>query len=502
MIKNYCFSKLAICLALVFSISSSRAQVSTLAGGAGNVDYVDAVGTAARMGRMSGNMVCDGKGNLYFADFQNWRIRKVRLSDGTVTTVTGSGPAGYVNGTLSEAKFYSPRGLAIDAAGEILYVSDRDCIRKIDLVNGVVSIVAGQGGSIQGSYQDGIGTAARFNGPYGLALDGAGNLFVADQQNNRVRKIRLSDAEVTTVAGRYVGSGDGQGTSGRFSAPGFLVYDGSGYLYVSDQNNHRIRSIRLSDAMVETVAGSSAGFADGSGTAAQFNYPSGLALDHSGNLYVGDYSNRRVRMVKLSSKDVTTLTGSAYGFVNGSLQQALFSYVTSLVFDEDGNLYVGDETNYAIRKIATGVLPVHFGTVQAAIKNETLYVSWQTLAETNSAHFLIQASDNGQQFTTIQTIQSKATAGNSNSALTYSSAIPLSAISISAGLLLLGVMANGRRRYAVTWVGALLCMLSFSCSRKGIITGMDKERLLVRIVQVDKDGKEQVSKVVSAVREQ
>jgi|GEM_PF-3314183 len=501
MIKNYRFSKLAICLALVFSIGSSRAQVSTLAGGAGNVDYVDAVGTAARMGRMSGNMVCDGKGYLYFADYQNWRIRKIRLSDGMVTTVTGSGP-GYINGTLSEAKFYSPRGLAIDAAGETLYVSDKDCIRKIDLANGVVSIVAGDGNSIQGSYRDGIGTAARFYGPYGLALDGAGNLFVADQQNNRVRKIRLSDAEVTTVAGRYVGSDDGQGTSGRFSAPGFLVYDGSGYLYVSDQNNHRIRSIRLSDAMVETVAGSSPGFANGAGTAAQFNYPSGLALDHSGNLYVGDYSNYRVRKIRLSNRAVTTLAGSVSGFVNGSLQQALFRYVTSLVFDGDGNLYVGDETNYAIRKIAAGVLPVHFGNIQATIKNETLYVTWQTLTETNSAHFLIQASYNGQHFTTIQTIQSKAMTGNSSGVLTYSSAIPLPAISISAALLLLGVMANGRRRYAVAWVAALLCMLSISCSRKGTIDGMDKKRLLVRIVQVDQDGKEQVSKVITAVREQ
>lgn len=501
MIKNYCFSKLLLGIICVFFISISKAQVSTLAGGADNVAFADAVGTAARMGRMSGSMVCDGKGFMYFADYQNWRIRKIRLSDGTVTTVTGSGP-GYVNGSLSDAKFYSPRGLAIDAAGENLYVSDKDCIRKIDLVNGVVSLVAGDGNSIQGSFYDGSATSARFKGPYGLALDDAGSLYVADQGNNRIRKIRLSDGSVTTFAGyKYSGDYDGQGANARFESPGFLIADGSGYLYLSDQNNHRIRRIGLADAMVTTIAGSSSGFANGQGTAAQFNYPGGLALDHSGNLYVGDYLNYRIRKIRLSDMTVTTFAGSTYGFVNGTLPNARFSYVTSLVFDENGNLYAGDETNYAIRKIANIALPVHWGKVQAGIKNEALHITWETLAETSNAYFLIQASNDGEHFATIQTIQSKAADGNSSTVLEYRATIPLSMISLSAGFLLLGVLGPGRRRYAVALISVILGVCSFACTKKEIVKGIEAEKLWVRIVQVDKDGREQVSKVMRVVRE-
>lgn len=502
MIRNYSFSKLLFFFSLLAVTIISSAQVSTLAGGADNVAYVDAVGTAARMGRMSGNMVCDGKGYLYFADYQNVRIRKIRLSDGAVTTVTGSG-YGYVNGLLSEAKFWLPRGLAIDAAGENLYVSDQDCIRKIDLVNGLVSIVAGNGNSIQGSYLDGVGTNARFKSPYGLALDGSGNLYVADQGNNRIRQVRLSDGNVTTFAGyRYPGNDDGQGTNASFQSPGFITYDGAGYLYLSDQNNHRIRRLRLSDAMVTTIAGSSAGFTNGTGTAAQFNYPGGLALDRSGNLYVGDYLNYSVRKINLSNMSVSTLTGNGTpGYINGTLQNARFRYVTSLVFDENGNLYVGDETNYAIRKIASGALPVYFGKMQATVKNENLYISWQTLTESNNDHFLVQLSLDGANFTTIRTVQSKATEGNSSEAIAYSSTIPLTTLSLSAGFLLTAIMFGRYRRY-VFIIAVIVCgVLSFSCGKKDIFKDIENSKLFVRIVQVDKDGMEQVSKVVQVVRE-
>ena len=217
---------------------------------------------------------------MYVADQENHRIRKITTS-GVVSTLAGS-TYGYADGTGTSAKFNYPFGVAVDGAGNV-YVADQGNhrIRKIT-TSGVVSTLAG---STYG-YTDGTGTSAQFKYPIGVAVDGAGNVYVADQSNHRIRKITTSGV-VSTLAGSTQGYTDGTGTSAQFSYPRGVAVDGAGNVYVADRYNHRIRKITAS-GVVSTLAGSSQGYTDGTGTSAKFDYPSGVAVDGAGNVYVAD----------------------------------------------------------------------------------------------------------------------------------------------------------------------------------------------------------------------
>jgi hypothetical protein len=189
------------------------------------------------------------------------------------------------------ARFRNPLGVVPDGAGN-LYVADtdNDTIRKVVLATGAVTTLAGTAGSI--GYADGIGAAARFNGPTGLATDGAGNLYVADTGNNTIRKVVLATGVVTTLAGNATlpGSADGTGPAARFISPRGVALDGAGNLYVADEGNHTVRVMVLATGAVTTLAGAAGmyGNMDGTGAAARFNSPFGVAADGAGNLN-GDY---------------------------------------------------------------------------------------------------------------------------------------------------------------------------------------------------------------------
>ena len=217
-------------------------------------------------------MAVDSSGNVYVADTWNHRIRKIS-------------PAGVVT---TFAKFRSPEGVAVDSRGYV-YVADTS-IRKISPA-GVVTTFAG---SSEG-YMDGTGTAAQFNRPNGVAVDSSGNVYVADTWNNRIRKISPAGV-VTTLAGSSYGYMDGPGAAAKFLNPEGVAVDSSGNVYVADDGNNRIRKISPA-VVVTTLAGSSYGYMDGPGTAAKFNNPTGVAVDSSGNVYVADYSNNRIRKI-------------------------------------------------------------------------------------------------------------------------------------------------------------------------------------------------------------
>ena len=315
-------------------------MVTTLAGS--TQGYMDGTGTAAQFYSPSGVAV-DSSGNVYVADTINNRIRKIDPA-GVVTTLAGSS-AGYVDDTGTAAKFSSPTGVAVDSSGNV-YVADfgNNRIRKIDPA-GVVTTFAG---STSGD-DDGTGTAAQFYNPYGVAVDSSGHVYVADSNNHRIRKISPTGV-VTTFAGSSSGNADGTGTAAQFDQPYGVAVDSSGHVYVADLGNSRIRKIDPA-GVVTTLAGSSAGDADGTGSAAQFNSPHGVAVDSSGNVYVADLGNNRIRKIDPAGV-VTTFAGSTSGYMDGALTAAKFKDPSGVTVDSSGNVYVADNNNHRIRKIS------------------------------------------------------------------------------------------------------------------------------------------------------
>uniref|UniRef100_UPI003743F19A hypothetical protein n=1 Tax=Psychroflexus aurantiacus TaxID=2709310 RepID=UPI003743F19A len=229
--------------------------------------------------------------------------------------------SGFADGTGRSAQFSKPYGVAVDASGTV-YVADYNNhrIRKTTPA-GVVSTLAG---STQG-FADGTGSSAQFSKPYGVAVDASGNVYVADFNNHRIRKTTPAGV-VSTLAGSTSGFADGTGSSAQFSKPYGVAVDASGNVYVADFNNHRIRKTTPA-GVVSTLAGSTQGFADGTGSSAQFNYPIGVAVDASGTVYVADANNHRIRKITPAGA-VSTLAGSTYGFADGTGISAQFANPT------------------------------------------------------------------------------------------------------------------------------------------------------------------------------
>ena len=276
------------------------------------------------------DVAVDSTGNIYVADTDNHKIKKI-TTDGVVTTFAGTIP-----GT-----FNSPSGLTVDPAGNI-YVADTgsNTIKKITS-DGVVTTFAG---TITGT----------FNSPRGLDVDSAGNIYVADYGSNTIKKI-TPDGVVTTFAGSGVqGFKNALNVAAEFNSPIDIVIDSAGNIYVADMNNNKIRKIdRSNNDMVTTFAGSSLGYADGSTTDAKFKYPSGLTMDFAGNIYVTDSYNNRIRHITTDGV-VSTIAGSGTlgNAIGPPLASAEFNYPEGISVDSSLNLYIADSANNQIRKIA------------------------------------------------------------------------------------------------------------------------------------------------------
>lgn len=227
----------------------------------------------------------------------------INCNSQTVSKFAG-GVQGFADGLGSTAKFKNPWGIAVDAIGN-LYVADsaNNRIRKIT-PDGLVSTLAG--GNL--GFADGIGSEALFKYPTGVAVDANGNVFVADMQNNAIRKI-TPNGTVTTIAGGTFGNADGIGILAQFSAPYGIAIDNNGSIYIADRENSRIRKI-TNESIVTTFAGSTSGFADGTGTQAQFWNPFSVSVDALGNIIVGE--THRIRKIT-NTGVVTTLAGSLIG---------------------------------------------------------------------------------------------------------------------------------------------------------------------------------------------
>ena len=358
--------------------------VCTLAGQAMSSGSSDGNGSDARFHYPSG-IAADNAGNLYLADTDNHTIRKIVASTGAVTTLAGlAGISGSADGTGSDARFNNPSGVAVDGTGNV-YVADtmNNTLRKVTSL-GVVSTLAGSPGTV-GSV-DGMGSAALFQGPQGLAIDTGSNLYVADTNNHTIRKVVPSTGVVTTAAGLAGNSGstDGLGSLGRFNYPAGVAIDGAGNLYVADTENHTIREISPSGT-VSTLAGlaGSSGGVDGTGSAARFDSPSDLAVDSSGNVYVVDTDNFTIREIVPSTGVVTTLAGlaGASGSTDGVGSAVRFFHPAGIAVDSSSNLYVADTDNHTVR---VGLLPV-----APAIQTQP---QSRTVTAGNSVQFSVTAS--------------------------------------------------------------------------------------------------------------
>lgn len=327
--------------------------VTTLAGLAGSSGSADGPGSTARFNAPDGVAV-DSAGNIYVADHWNSTIRKL-TPDGVVTTLAGlAGSSGSADGTGSAARLGSPSGVAVDGGGNI-YVTDPwiNTIRRIT-PTGTVSTIAGVSAYESSGSSDGAGSVARFSGPQEAAVDGAGNVYVADTINHTIRKIAV-DAVVTTLAGLAGSSGatDGTGSAARFYYPKGVATDGSGNVYVADNWNHTVRKI-TSAGVATTLAGlaGNSGSTDGTGSAARFFGPEGVAVDSTGNIYIADNLNHTIRKVTPVGA-VTTFAGAAgsTGSADGTGSAARFNFPEGMAVDGSGNVYVADSGNFTIRKI-------------------------------------------------------------------------------------------------------------------------------------------------------
>jgi RHS repeat-associated protein len=286
----------------------------------------------------------------------------------STTTFAGTGSSGSNNGNTSFATFNNPLNSAVDAAGNV-YIADagNSMIRKIN-PSGIVSTFAGAG---YAGYADGTGTAAVFRHPSFIAIDATGTLFVSDQQNHRIRKISPSGVVSSFVGSGSIGSANGTGTAASFQYPMGMAFDASGNLFVADAYNHKIRKITPSGVVSDFAGSGAAGAANGAGASASFNRPMGLAFDTAGNLYVADRDNAMIRKITPAGV-VSTLAGSLpRGYVDGPGNVAKLN-TNNLIVDADGNIYVVDQGNNMIRKVSpSGEVSTLAGSLTAGDANGT-----------------------------------------------------------------------------------------------------------------------------------
>ena len=333
---------------VTFSTSSTLSGVSGLVStfaGSGTAGFNDGTGTTALFSN-PGGMASDASGNIYVCDVFNNRIRKI-APDGTVTTIAGSGVAGNIDGPALSAQFYAPQGLAVDAQGNI-FIADygNNLIRELEASTGSVKTVAGNG--IPGYVDGEVFKTAEFNGPCALAIDANNVIYVADRNNNAIRKINTNGTTNTVAGTKAAGYFNTTQNAANlvyayFRSPSGLALDANGNIYVADIGNSAIRKI-TSAGVVTTIAG-------GPGQSSLLGSPAALAMDKQGNFLIADESGR---IIELTAANVLyDLAGAANvsGYAEGSGTAAKFSNPQGICITPAGNIFVSDFNNNRIRKV-------------------------------------------------------------------------------------------------------------------------------------------------------
>jgi sugar lactone lactonase YvrE len=357
---------------------AQNVAIHTFAGST-NAGTTNGFGSNARLNHPAG-AAADSSGIVYVADTENSTIRKI-TADGYASTLAGLATNyGSVDGSGDIARFYGPQALAADSSGQ-LYVADtgNSTIRQVS-VSGSVSTLAGTAGHFNSF--DGLGGYAQFYHPEGIAVDPAGNIYVADTWNHTVRVIRFPSQVSTFVglAGNF-GATDGTNSKARFNRPTGIAIDAATNLFVADCFNHTIRKITPS-GMVTTIAGLAGawGSADGTNNCARFYLPQGISVSAGGDLFVSDSGNQTVRKISLLDTNwiVTTVAGASGtgGFANGVGTAAEFDFPCGIATDPAGNVYVADMANNLVR--TTRIVPP---TLQFTISHNQLILSWPVSAD-------------------------------------------------------------------------------------------------------------------------
>ncbi len=417
---------LALCLFAVARPAAGQMKIvpgiSTFAGN-GTAGYTgdNGAATSAQLHQTEG-VTTDSAGNVYIADWTNNVIRKVAAGTGIITTVAGNGTAGYSGdtGAATSASLRGPTGVAVDNAGN-LYIADQanNRVRKVTAATGVITTVAGNG-TAGYTGDTGAATSAELFSPTDLAFDSTGNLYISDNANNRIRKVTIATGVITTFAGNgtagYTGD-TGAATSAALNQPAGLAFDKSGNLYIADVTNNRIRKVAAGTGVITTYAGNgTAGFTGdgGAATSAELSTPARVTLDSAGNLYIADQANNRIRRVSLGI--ITTVAGNGaagYSGDGGPATNAAFNAPIGIAIDNAGSFYVSDFHNDVIRKLSIADYSFPATAVGASSAVQTLYLE-TTAAETITS-ITIPQSQGGKQEYSVGTITG-CTIGASNPA--------------------------------------------------------------------------------------
>lgn len=336
-------------------------------------------------------IVFDAQGNLYIAETASHAIRKVDTT-GNLTTIAGTRTQGFGgdNGSATAAELDSPQGVAVDA-NQNLYIADthNHRIRKINLTTGIVTTIAGTG-TAGFSGDNGSPTSAQLNLPTALAVDPAGNLYIADTQNHRIRKINATTGTITTIAGDGTQgfTGDtGPATTASIDSPTGIAVDVAGNLYLADTHNHRIRKITAATGQITTIAGTGAEAYSGdnaTATSANLALPHGLTLDATGNLYLADTRNHRIRRIDAVTGIITTIAGDGtqtFAGDNGAATAASLNSPRAVAASPTSPLTVADTGNQRIRQLSPASIQTIIGTGATTISTHSDF----TLAAASTA---------------------------------------------------------------------------------------------------------------------
>ncbi len=398
---------IAFCLFCLSNSLNLNAQIINTLTGNGTPGYVsDGVAASGAEINSPYDVAVDRWGTVYIADYGNFRIRKIDTF-GIITTIAGTGISGFSGngGPATAAKILGPRSITVDKSG-VVYFSDfaKNCVRKIGL-DGIIYPVAGRGDTIAGFYGDnGPATAAMFNGPWGIAVDKKGNVFIADASNNRIRKVDTFGI-VTTVVGDGVPYPINDGmpaTAGRVQYPYGIDIDNLGNLYIADNGNNIIRKVDTL-GIIHTIGGvpgtGSYGYTgdNGPATAAKIYSPYDVAVDSNRNVYIADWHNDVIRRINANGTMITVVGNGLTGFSgdNGNALMAKINYPTGVCIGGKGFLYFADFNNNRVRYLGENVYvnPLFAAKMGIAVSpnptsNKSFSINISTPMETN-AHVLI-----------------------------------------------------------------------------------------------------------------